>query len=91
MDPFMNLFMPLREIPKLLNDAFGVIKRRGWIAVPDRVDPQHTVLAGEPKHDVFFTERIAVPVVAKADDVLTLNHGIKRATKAPMSHALLFM
>ena len=29
---------------------------------------------GEPLHDVLLAERITVPIIGKADDVLTLNH-----------------
>ena len=67
--------MTSREIAKFFGDTLQVVSRRSGLAITDRIDPEHAVMFGKTKHDVLLTERITVPVIGKADDVLTLNHG----------------
>src|SRR5262249_23127474 len=62
------------KIAELLDDPFQIMHRGCRFAIADRIDPQDAVFLRQPLHDVFLAERIAVPVVAEANDVLSLNH-----------------
>src|SRR5207245_3067007 len=55
--------------------AADVGRRGGRRPVPDRVHPQDAVPAGEEPHQVRLGQRVAVPVVAEADDVTPLDRG----------------
>ena len=74
MNSIVDLFMPLREIAKLFADALEIVNGCCGLAIADGIDPKDPVVFREPEHDVFLAERIAVPVVTEANDVLTLNH-----------------
>ena len=74
MKAVMNLLVTLSEILEFFNDALEVSDGCRGSAIPYRVDPQYAIPFGQSRHDVFFAQRIAVPVVAKADDVFTFEH-----------------
>src|SRR5206468_5779959 len=69
-----DFLMSSGEVAKFVGDAFQVVSRRGWLAITDRVDPEHAVVFCKPKHDMLLAERIAVPIVGKADDIPAVNH-----------------
>src|SRR5262249_40571339 len=71
----VNLLRSPGKIAKLFGDAFQVVNRSSWLAITDGVDPKHAVVFRKPKHDMLLAERIAVPIVGKADDVPAVNHG----------------
>ena len=64
------------EVSRLPDHEAQVPPGDARIAVADRVDPQDAVLPGEAEHHVFLAQRVAVPVVAEADDVSPLKHGV---------------
>ena len=74
MDPFFNLLRPFGEIAKFFDHAFEIVHRSGGIPVAERVHPQYAVTFCQTLHDVLLAERIAIPIVAEANDVLPFDH-----------------
>jgi hypothetical protein len=70
----VHLLVTASERTKFRADAFEVVDGGGGFAIADGIDPKDPVVFGQAKHDVLLAERIAIPIVAKTDDVVTLNH-----------------
>jgi hypothetical protein len=69
-----NLLMTFREVLQFLDDSLEISDGGRRSAIPDGIDPQHTIALSQALHDVFLAEWIAIPVVAEADDLLSFDH-----------------
>src|SRR5574340_1666658 len=67
------------EVADLSDDALQIVHRDFRIPVADRIHPEDPVAPRQPDHDVLLAERVAVPVVAEADDVPSFDHSNSRA------------
>ena len=70
----MHLLVTSSESTKFGADTLEVVDGSGGFAIADRIDPEDPVVFGQAKHDVLLAERVAIPIVAETDDVVTLNH-----------------